>query len=195
MTARRFAILAVCHANLCRSPLVERLIRRALTAALGPAASSFDVSSAGTHARVGLAMHPYASTVLREWGADDAGFLSRRLDADAVARADLVLTADRPQRSICVTLVPAAAARAFTLREFGRLAAAVDPAALPGADPAARAVALVTEAHLARGWQQPVAPEDDDLGDPVGSPVEAFRDCARLIHSPVETTVGLLSPR
>jgi protein-tyrosine phosphatase len=142
-----------------------------------------------------MAMHPFASAVLREWDADDAGFRSRRLDADAVARADLILTADRPQRSICVTLVPAAASRAFTLRQFARLVAAVDPATLPDGDPVTRADALVSEAHLARGEQQPVSADADDLRDPVGLPVEAFRECARQIHDPVQIMVGLLTPR
>jgi protein-tyrosine phosphatase len=196
MNKERFVILAVCHANLCRSPLMERLMRRALTASLDlDVASSFNVSSVGTHARAGMPMHPFAAAVLREWGGDEAGFSSRVMATETIAGADLILTADRPQRSLCVTMVPAAATRTFTLRQFGRLSATVDPATLPDAAPVARAVALVTEAHLARAQFQPVTADADDLPDPVGFPVEVFRECARQIHEPIDTMVSILSPR
>jgi protein-tyrosine phosphatase len=196
MNDERWAILAVCHANLCRSPLIERLIRRALIDALGSqSAAAFTVSSVGTHAHGGSPMHPYAAAVLRERGADEVGFQSRSIAAGAIAQADLILTADRPQRSLCVSAAPSAIARTFTLRQFGRLAAVVDPASLPDGPPVTRARALVVEAHLARALFQPVAPEEDDLADPVGGPIEAFRECARQIHEPIDVMVSLLVPR
>jgi protein-tyrosine phosphatase len=203
----RFAILAVCHANLCRSPLVHHLLRRALRERLGPRAEAFEVSSMGTHARPGLPMHPHAAAVLREQSGDLAGsgeacephigqFRSRIIAADVIARADLILTADRPQRTICVSTVPAAITRTFTVRQFGRLAAAVDPVGLPDAAPVQRARALVTEAHLARATFQPVAADEDDLPDPVGLPIQAFRDCVRRVsEETVDVMVGLLASR
>jgi protein-tyrosine phosphatase len=195
----RFAILAVCHANLCRSPLVHHLLDRALRERLGPEAEAFEVSSVGTHARPGLPMHPYAATVLLEQNGDGEGFghfRSRVVAADAIARADLILTADRPQRTICVSTVPSAAGRTFTVRQFGRLAAAIDPAGLPAGPSIERARALVADAHLVRAEFQPVTAEDDDLPDPVGLPVQAFRDCAqRVSEETVDVMVGLLAPR
>src|SRR5690606_31677156 len=104
-------------------PMAERLAR-----VLG--AGRVQVASAGTHARPGLAMHALAESTLRELGADPTGFASRPVDPAMVAEADLVLTADRRQRSICADLVPAAVRRTFTIRQFGRLAAAVLDAGL-----------------------------------------------------------------
>src|SRR5262245_43206804 len=134
----RFAVLAVCHANLCRSPLIERLLRRALEDRLGDGAVGFELASAGTDARAGLPMHPLAATVLREWGADDSEFHSTPLDPDVLASADLILTATREQRARCVSLAPATVRRVFTLRQFARLAGAVDASSLPDSSPAAR---------------------------------------------------------
>jgi protein-tyrosine phosphatase len=192
----RFAILVVCHANLCRSPLVHHLLFRALRERLGPEAEAFEVSSVGTHARPGLPMHPHAAAVLHEWGADGGiAFRSRVVAADAIAHADLILTADRPQRTICVSTVPSAAGRTFTVLQFGRLAAAVDPTSLPAGPPPERARALVAEAHLVRAEFQPLAADEDDLPDPVGLPLQAFRDCAqRVSKETVDVMVGLLAP-
>jgi protein-tyrosine phosphatase len=190
MTDNRFAVLVVCHANLCRSPLVERLLSHALSRRPG-----FAVASAGTHAHDGLSMHPHTAQVLREWGADHTGFRSRLLTPEVIAEADLILTAERSQRAQCVSLQPAAIGRAFTLRQFGRLAAAVDPARLTGATPADRMLALVGEANLERAAFQPVRPDEDDLVDPIGGPVDGFRECARLVHDElVRVMVGHLGP-
>jgi protein-tyrosine phosphatase len=165
MSRDRFEILVVCHANICRSPMVERLARRAL----GPDVA---VHSAGTHAWHGAAMHPYTEQVLAERGADTATFESRPLTAGMLAQADLVLAAAREQRAACVTLLPAAVRRTFTLRQFGRLAAA--------APAGAGMAALLDEVRGVFG--QPVGPDEDDLADPVGRPVEAFRTCADEIE-------------
>jgi protein-tyrosine phosphatase len=195
MTQDRFATLAVCHANLCRSPLMGGLLYHALTERLGPAAASFAVSSAGTHAIPDMPMHPYSAAVLGELGAGNAAFASRPVDAGVVAQADLILTADRAQRTICVSCLPAAANRTFTLREFARLASAVDPRSLPDTSAVDRARALVFEAHLARAEFQPVTPDEDDLADPIGQPMDAFRECARAVTDSIEVMLALLAPR
>src|SRR5689334_5434197 len=110
-------MLFVCRANLCRSAMAERLAR----------AGGLDAASAGTHAVPDLDMPPAAKAVLLELGADPDGFASRRVDAALLAGADLVLTATRAERAHCVTLAPAAAARTFTLRQFGRYLEALPP--------------------------------------------------------------------
>jgi protein-tyrosine phosphatase len=189
MPTERFGLLVVCHANHCRSPMIERLARRDLTATLGPTAGGLEVSSAGTDAVPGAAMHRHAAKVLAEVGADPQGFRSRPLSAPMVAAADLVLTATREQRARCVTLVPAALPRTFTFRQFARLAAAVDAERLPGAPPSDRARALLAESIAVRTTLQPVPPDEDDLPDPVARPVRAFRRCARDI----ERVCGLLA--
>ncbi|MFC7483831.1 low molecular weight phosphatase family protein [Luedemannella flava] len=99
-------ILFVCHANLCRSPIAERLLRLAIGTRPGLAEVGVTAASAGTHARAETAMHPLAAEALWEMGADTGGFATRRVHAGMLARADLVLTAAREQRAACVTLAP-----------------------------------------------------------------------------------------
>jgi protein-tyrosine phosphatase len=158
-------MLFVCRANLCRSPMAERLAR-----ALGLAAGS-----AGTHARPDLPMPAGAEAVLRELGADPAGFRSRRVTPELLGGAALVLTATRAERAHCVSLLPAVAARTFTLRQYGRYVSA--HLAAEGGEVTAEAIARV------RGRLQPGTPETDDLADPYAGPIEGFRECARTIEN------------
>ncbi|HEX8631905.1 MAG TPA: low molecular weight phosphatase family protein [Catenuloplanes sp.] len=195
MTDDRFAVLVVCHANLCRSPMAERLARQTIADRLGPDAASFEVVSAGTHAWTGRPMHPLAAEVLREHGVDDSGFSSQRLTASLVRRADLVLTATRRQRAECVAMVPAAVRRTFTLPQFGRLASAVAPYSLTAIwPPQARLRSMLDELLVIRG-ELPVPPvEQDELPDPVDHPIGVFRRCAGEIQSVFNVMTGLIEP-
>ena len=193
MFGDRFEILFVCHANLCRSPLAEYLTRRAFDDAFGAAASGVVVSSAGTHAYGGSPMHQGSAAVLAESGIDPSGFVSRTVNVSVLMSADLVLAAGRNQRAACVTLAPGVVRRAFTLRQFGRLAAALPAAdALAGTVPE-RLRVLVEEVN-ANHHLVPTVPADmDDLADPVNQPIEAFRECAQEIWKSVSTVVSVIS--
>ncbi|WP_435207855.1 low molecular weight phosphatase family protein [Micromonospora sp. bgisy143] len=176
-------VLFVCHANLCRSPMAEYLARRLL------ADRAVLVSSAGTDAMDGLAMHPYAAQVVAEEGGDPAAFASRTLRAEQLADATLVLTATRRQRSVCTSLAPSALHRTFTLRQFGRLAAAAEPPVGTADDPLGAAIAA---AASARGRLQPAAPDADDLRDPIGGTVADFRRCAEEIERSLRPLAALI---
>lgn len=176
-------VLFVCHANLCRSPMAERLARSL-------AGGRVQVASAGTHARPGRSMHALAESTLLELGADPTGFTSRLVGPSMVAEADLVLTADREQRSRCVDLVPAAVRRTFTIRQFGRLASAVLDAGLAaGPDTLLRAITAV------RADVAPVPGEEEDLADPVLGTREDFLACARQLTLALEPTLALIARR
>ncbi|NJC81135.1 arsenate reductase/protein-tyrosine-phosphatase family protein [Planosporangium mesophilum] len=192
-TGDGFRMLIVCHANICRSPMVERLARQAFESRLGPAAKAVEISSAGTHARSDWAMHPNTEYVLREYGADVSDFASRRLTPDLVASADLVLAADREQRSACVTLVPSALRRTFTLKQFGRLAAAVPAHRLAAGSPHERLAALRDEALIVRSEVPFVPPAEDDLADPVREPIEAFAYCSQEISEVLRVIVDRIA--
>ncbi|MCW2641479.1 MAG: protein tyrosine phosphatase [Dactylosporangium sp.] len=194
MTSDGCRVVLVCHANICRSPMAERLARQALER-LGPSAKTVEISSAGTHARTGHPMHPHTRQVLRDRGADVSGFNSRRLTPQLVASADLILTADRQQRAACVTLVPAAVRHTYTLKQFGRLAAAV-PTGRPAASksPHERLLALREKVILARSEVPFVPGTEDDLVDPLPGPVEAFERCADEISQVLGVIVGLIAP-
>jgi protein-tyrosine phosphatase len=207
-------ILFVCYANLCRSPMAEYLARDLLAGFGGTDPAGFPVSSAGTHAVAGSRMHPHAATVAAGLGADPGGFRSRPLTADVIAQAGLVLAATHRERAACVSLVPGAMRRTFTLRQFGRLAAAAGPDGPDGApsggsgdgpdktpacglddgqDLAGRLAAVVFAATRARGRLQPVGPGEDDLADPVGQPIAAFRRCAGEIEQALAPVMRLIA--
>ncbi|MGR6319350.1 low molecular weight phosphatase family protein [Micromonospora soli] len=177
-------MLFVCHANMCRSPMAEYIARRLL------AAHPVTVASAGTDALDGAPMHPYAVDVAAGTGADPAAFRTRRLRAEHLASATLVLTATRRQRSVCTSLAPAALHRTFTIRQFARLAAATEAHAARDGSPLRAAVAA---AALARGRLQPAAPDADDLRDPVGGSPADFRRCAEEIERSIRPVLALIA--
>ncbi|MCM0678563.1 low molecular weight phosphatase family protein [Micromonospora phytophila] len=176
-------VLFVCHANLCRSPMAEYIARRLL------AGRPVTVASAGTDARDDLLMHPYAAEVAAETGADPAEFRSRKLRREHLIGASLVLTATRRQRSMCTALAPAALHRTFTLRQFGRLAAAAEPATGPAGE---ELRAAVEAAARARGRLQPATPDADDLPDPVSGTAADFRRCAEEIERSMRPLAALI---
>ncbi|MEU1686677.1 low molecular weight phosphatase family protein [Micromonospora sp. NPDC005707] len=187
-------VLFVCHANMCRSPMAEFIARRLLRDL--PVA----VTSAGTDALDGAAMHPYAVEVAAGTGADPAAFRTRRLRPEHLTRAALVLTATRRQRSVCTALAPAALSRTFTLRQFARLAAAATAEAAEATEPAEPAgpvaesplLAAVVAAARARGRLQPATPDADDLRDPIGGSPADFRRCAEEIERSIRPVLALI---
>ena len=173
-----FDLLTVCTGNICRSPIAERVAAHELRRGLPPGqAARFRVHSAGTHGLEGWEVNPPAAARLAALGIDSLDFRARRLVEEMVADADLVLTATRAHRSAAISLVPRAAARTFTLREFARLVSLVDVDALPADDPVERGRSLVAAAARQRGmiW---VPPEEDDIADPYGGPDAVFERCA-----------------
>ena len=135
--------------------------------------------------------------------------MARRLRADHVEAADLVLTATDEQQQYVVSMRPDAAERTFVLGEFGRLLRAMGlesapahdagtavpgglPGAraggLPGADEVyARGVALVAAVEEARGGRPPRA--GDDLDDPWGRGDAYFARVADEIEQAVRPLV------
>ena len=187
-----FRVLHVCTGNICRSPLAEHLMRDGLNTRLGDQAARFVVESAGTWGHTGSPMETHALSTLAAYDLDGSAFSARELVAEHVVAADLVLGATREHRAAAVVLHPRAAARTFTLREFARLAAGVDPGILPAADPVERARALVVAAAAQRGLLPPVRPGDDDVDDPYQAPASAFATCGALVHSTLQGPLDLL---
>lgn len=206
-------LLFVCHANICRSPMAERLARLALSGhpcATGTA--PVRTESAGTHARAGDPMHPGTARVLRDLGADPSEFASRTVTADLLTRATLVLTATREQRAFCVRLAPVALRRTFTIRQFGRLAAATVASAgiattgittagiattgiatdVAGTVATRPMTALLERVASVRGTLQPVEPTADDLADPVNGTEDDLRACAHQIQLSLSPALALI---
>ncbi|MGW9500025.1 hypothetical protein [Streptomyces sp. BI87] len=103
--------------------------------------------------RPGPGVDPETRRVLAERGGDDTGFTSRQLTPKLVGGADLVLGTERAHRDAAVRLRPGALHRAFTLREFVRLATGTPPGA------------------------------EDEIEDPHGAGEEMLRDCAERLDA------------
>jgi protein-tyrosine phosphatase len=195
--SRAPGILFVCYANLCRSPIAERLARAMLSRQLGDTAGELPTGSAGTHARAGLPMHPYAAAVIAERGGESRAFHSRPLARDILAAAGLVLTAGRAERAACVALMPGVVRRTFTVRQFGRLAsAAISLGAsgpVDGSAPTDRLEFVVRAATAARGNLQPIDPAEDDIADPIGEGLAGFRRCAATIEAGLDPAMRLIA--
>lgn len=190
---RIFEVLAVCTANLCRSPVVEAQLRADLDRLPG----AWSVGSAGVRARIGLPVHPDSARALAERDlALPAGWRTRRLSAEQIARADIVLTATREHRGVVIGMVPRAATRVFTLHQFARLLGAAPIAHLPGDDDGHPGDVMLRSAVAARGLGTPAHPDDDDLDDPIGRQFRAFRALAETVAvSSTEITSSLLIAR
>jgi protein-tyrosine phosphatase len=176
---RVFTVLAVCTGNICRSPVVERL----LSAQVG---SSVRVESAGTRALVG---HPIASrmgTLIERQGGYAGNFSARQLTEAVLDRADLVLTLTRAHRALVVEMRPVVVQRAFTLRQFARLIESVSRSDLPEGTASERLQAAVAIAVTHRG-RGVVQAEDDDVVDPYRQNdacyVRSFEQMLPAIHT------------
>jgi protein-tyrosine phosphatase len=177
-----FRVLFVCHANLCRSPMAERLARRAFDDALG--INDIATASAGMRAFDGEPMHPKTAEVLAECGVDAGDFASRTVDPGILRESDLVLTATVEQRTSCLALEPTAARRTFTLRQFARFAEAAGPGKRQD-------MRHLVETVNATRHRAPAG--EDNLADPMGQPIGAFRACAEEIWGSLRVMIGAIT--
>ena len=172
-----FTVLHVCMGNICRSPMAERLLARAVRDRSGDGLiRSVSAGTGGWHE--GEEMNPPAARQVRARGGEATGFEARKLRGDFIDEADLILTATADQYDYVVALRPDAADHTFVMGEFGRLLGAVDTAALPPAgDDAesvhARGAAIVEAVHRLRGTEAPLP--SDDLDDPWGRGDQTFQ--------------------
>lgn len=184
-----FRVLFLCTANYCRSPIAERLLTTRAAHLLGPG-GGWRIESAGTDVRVERPMHEFSAQVLAERGVTAGDQVSRMMTKSLLSDADVILTAAREHRAAAVRMLPAAIGRTFTVLQFARLASAVQP--LASDDPAMSGRQLIVEAKAARAILQPVSPEEDDLPDPMGRQLGAFRVCADTLEVAVASILAPL---
>jgi protein-tyrosine phosphatase len=179
------SILVICTGNICRSPILEGLLRDALQRRFGAAAPN--VSSAGTSGLEGSRAMPESVLAASELGIDIDGHVARRLTPTMSEAADLLLCMARDHRD---RFAPPLDARAFTLKELVRLLET-----LP-ASPADVGPEVLTEriagAELARRSGAVAVSYDDDIADPLGQPLEAYRAIAWEIETWNERLVNAL---
>lgn len=172
-------VLIVCTGNVCRSPFIERLLRRHLDR-LGTD-QVIHVESAGTGALAGEPMDPTAAELLVEAGGDPDGFVARQLTEPMVAGADLVLTAERFHRGQVASLHPRALRYTFAFLDFADLAGQLE-------DGVARKVlaedglpGLVATVARRRGMTPPLAEQEADIVDPFRQRAHVFTQMSRQV--------------
>jgi protein-tyrosine phosphatase len=179
------SVLVVCTANICRSPVGERLLASRL------AGSGVTVGSAGTSALVGSPVDAPMAELLAGAGIAAEPFAARQVRADVLRGSALVLTMTREHRSAVVATVPATVRRTFLLTEAADIAEAVAAAGWPAEvapEPAARLAALPSLA----GRHRVPGGSGDDVLDPYGRPARAYAECFALIGDAVDRLVRAL---
>src|SRR6185437_3614489 len=161
-------ILAVCTGNLCRSPVVEWLLRLGLNSRWPAASPALPIASAGTSAAIGNPIPLSFASRLKTVGADTSTFAPRQVTREMLAGAELVIAATRAHRATLVEMHPRAVHYTFTLRELARLAASVPPDDQAPAEPLARLRSFVADAASARGAFRPGDVNAEDVRDPWG---------------------------
>ena len=168
-------VLIVCRANQCRSPMAEMLLRHKAE----QQGLEVEVSSAGSAVDDARNMHPLARATLLKHGITPPPWTSRRLSADLLAAADLVLAVDSAELRAVGHTLPAGATRSFTVLQFARLATVMGP--LTSDTPEEFARTLHDAAATARGRVTP--PESVDIPDPVRKGRRAFERCALTLDA------------
>jgi protein-tyrosine phosphatase len=168
-----FRILAVCTGNICRSPMVERLLQSALDAI---AQSEFEVSSAGTGALVGHPMDAKIAGFVHDLNANSEDFHARQLEGHILDDKDLILTLTREHRRHVIEKAPSLVRKTFTLREFARLITTLDgDSSLSGPRRWREILPKVVRARSSH----PSGPSNDDVVDPYRRPDEVYQ---QMVH-------------
>jgi protein-tyrosine phosphatase len=187
------SILFVCTGHVCRSPIAEAAMRIKLEARFGDRAPL--VSSAGTAAWDGSGAVAESVEAAGERGFELGDHVARTITREMIREADLILCMAAEHRERVLAIAGGDVAdRTFTLRGLARVLEQ-----LPPADPHAGAghlAARVAEAARAESAAPPAAWVDEDVADPLGSPMEAFRAVAWEIDELTDVVItGLFGPR
>jgi len=168
-------ILVVCTGNICRSPMAAGFLRAGLAAR---GATGVAVTSCGISGWEGSEAVPEAIEAMVEQGLDITGHRARRFDRQMARDADLVLAMAAEHREAVGAAMPETASRTFTLKELARLLDRLPDDAVGAGSAEGRLAALVTAAERVRASGAVETARDEDVADPLGLGVEAFRATA-----------------
>ena len=167
-------VLVVCTANICRSPMMEGLLRRDL----GVLGAPVEVISGGL-LEWDQAVDPQAAAVMAERGVDIAGHRSRPVSTIDLHTVDLVITMTREHAREVVLGLPEVYPRTFTVKDFARRMD-LEPAGEPGEDLRTRMNALSSGRALSSLMG---ISDEDDVADPYGLTPMHFEATADLLSA------------
>ena len=187
-----FSVMVVCTGNICRSPVVEQVLRERY------GRFGVEVSSAGTGALVGEGMPEQAQRMSEHLGGSPAGHRGRQVTKPLIEQADLVIGLARDHRRDLARLLPRSARYTFTLRELARLLESVvedDRVTLPagpgGLQDVLRGFVPVVAGH--RGFAaQPEEPREDDVVDPFRRSQETYDRAEREMDDALTRIVAAI---
>jgi protein-tyrosine phosphatase len=102
-------ILVLCIGNICRSPMAEGLLARALP--------GYEVRSAGIGALIGRPADPFAVQLMAERDIDISGHRAQQISSQLVGWADLILVMDQEQKKYVETQYIATRGKVFRIGE------------------------------------------------------------------------------
>jgi protein-tyrosine phosphatase len=150
-----------------------------------------EIRSAGTHARHGRSIHPQTAAALERHRIDSSAFRSRRLSAEDVEWADLVLTMTTEHREEVVGVSPRGLRKVFTLIEAAALGAGLPAGGSNSSDPRARGAQLVDALTEARALRRAL-PRDYDIVDPIDGPAELHMQVVAEVAAAVRVLIDVL---
>ena len=111
--ARSFVF--VCHGNIMRSPMAERMLKRVL---IEHGQEGIEVCSAGMHASPGREAHPLAQTVARELGLPLDHHRAQLMTAEIVENTDAIFAMDFQNKAELLARFPQAERKIFMLSAY-----------------------------------------------------------------------------
>ena len=145
------------------------------------------VRSAGTWARPGSGATDQAVAAAAERGIDIAEHRTTPFSPDLAGWADVVITMTGEQLEEVVDAAPSAAPNAFTLKELVSILGALPPT--EGAPSRESLLARIAEAERLRREGIAPRPADEDVADPLGLGMDAYRTAAWEIEELIDAAV------
>jgi protein-tyrosine phosphatase len=183
MARRAFEIVIICTGNQFRSPIVEGLMKVAVSN-LPVRISSFGIEKLGPARAL-----PEAIRHASRFGVNLKNHRAKALAGENISNADLVIGFELVHVAVAVVDAGAAYERTFTILELVALLDLID-SELPD-DPIERARAAIVEAHRLRGRSGEYYPEHQ-VKDPIGGTAELFESTAEQLRATTAKLVDLL---